>query len=530
MVPRSLSLKVALVLLFASAPVIFLVSVGSYHLYTTGWSFIAYWPMALCWLLAFGLGWFWTRQLRQKVKPQEQPEVPTPNYWTARDHQAWELVQKHAEGVEAVRPDQMSDLNRYATDAQALALKVAQIYQPGATDPFAHLTMPEILTCGELVAHDLSALVISYVPGSHLMTIQDIKRVRQAVDTATDWYPRIRNLYWAVSLVMNPLKAGMQIAASKAGLGPAYQGLQQNLLLWFHTAYIREIGRYLIELNSGRLKVGAKRYLELMAQHQAPPEGAATPSGPEAEAKPVTAEKPIVLAVVGPVKAGKSTLVNVLLGEQLAATDVLPLTQGKNRYTLSQPGRPTFILIDTQGFGQTGATDSDVKAAIEAAQEADLMLVVVPARSAARKPEVDFLDQVRAGIRATPQFKLPPTLVALSHIDLLTPAMEWAPPYDWRSGMRTKEVQMREAVLAAAEVFGDRAEEFIPVCTAKGKEQSVREELLAALAVRLGQARGVALLRALHAESSTGQTRKVFDQLANVSGQIVKTIWKEAMK
>jgi uncharacterized protein len=528
MLPRSFSLKVALVLFLSAAPVLFLVGVGSYHLYITGWSFTTYWPMSLCWLLSFGLGWYWTRPLRRKVKSEEQPEIPTPNYWTDRDHRAWEIVQKHAEAVEAVRPEQMSDLNRYASDAQSLALKVAEIYQPGTTDPFAHLTMPEILTCGELVAHDLSALVDQYVPGSHVMTVNDIKRVRHAVDTATEWYPRIRNLYWAVSLVMNPMKAGMQIAASKAGLGPAYQGLQQNILLWFHTAYIRELGRYLIELNSGRLKVGAKRYLELLASHQVPPTGEATPGSPTVESTPV--DKPIVLAVVGPVKAGKSTLVNVLLGEQLAATDALPLTQGQKRYTLAQPGRQTFILIDTQGFGQTGATDSDVKVAIHAAQEADLLLVVVPARSAARKPEIDFLDKVRIGMKATPQFKLPPTLVALSHTDLLTPAMEWAPPYDWRHGTRPKELQMRDAVLAAAEVFGDRAEEFIPICTAAGKEQGVREELLAALAIRLGQARGVALLRALHAEASTSPTRKIFDQLANVGGQLVKTLWKEAIK
>ena len=267
-----------------------------------------------------------------------------------------------------------------------------------------------------------------------------------------------------------------------------------------------------------------------MAEHQVPPSGETVPP---ASGQPTTAtsvDKPIVLAIVGPVKAGKSTLVNVLLGEQLAATDVLPLTQGQKRYSLIQPGRTGFVLIDTQGFGQTGATESDVQVAIQAAQEADLLLVVVPARSAARKPEIEFLDKMRQGIKATPQFKLPPTLVALSHTDLLSPAMEWAPPYDWRHGQRTKEIQMREAVLAAAEVFGDRAEEFIPGCTALGKEQGVREELLAALAVRLGQARGVALLRALHAESSTGQTRKVFDQLANAGSQLVRVLWKEAMK
>ena len=40
--------------------------------------------------------------------------------------------------------------------------------------------------------------------------------------------------------------------------------LQENLLLWFYTAFLQRLGTYLIELNSGRLSVGATRYRRLM--------------------------------------------------------------------------------------------------------------------------------------------------------------------------------------------------------------------------------------------------------------------------
>ena len=148
---------------------------------------------------------------------------------------------------------------------------MARVYKPNAADPFGHLTLPEILACGELVAHDLTTLVNKYVPGSHLLSVSDLKRIRNTVDQAAEWYPRLRNVYWVASAIFNPVKTGMQVAATKAGLAPAFAGFQQNMMLWFYTAYLKELGRYLIELNSGRLKVGAKRYLELMALHKEPP-------------------------------------------------------------------------------------------------------------------------------------------------------------------------------------------------------------------------------------------------------------------
>jgi GTP-binding protein EngB required for normal cell division len=316
------------------------------------------------------------------------------------------------------------------------------------------------------------------------------------------------------------------------------------MLLWFYTAYLKELGRYLIELNSGRLKVGARRYLELMEQHQAPPvasgegeqgrggEGETEPRSPEAppSAEAAPAALPVTLAVVGPVKAGKSSLVNALLGEQKAGTDVLPLTPGVTQYTLRQPGQPTFTLLDTAGFGNDGASEADVKAAVEAARDADLLLLVVPARSAARRPESEFLDRVRAALAARPNLKMPTVLLVLSQIDKLSPIMEWAPPYDWRGGTRPKEAQIREAIEAAGEQFAGRVANAVPVCGAPGKEFGVRDDLLPTVAGYLGEARGVGLLRALHVEATAAQTRRVMNQVLNAGGQLLKAWWETTKK
>ncbi len=525
--PRPIKLRIAIVVTLVLIPVVFLVGVGLYHLWDRGWSFIAYWPMAACLLASYGLAWYWTRRLRQPL-PSTETE-PLPGYWTDRDKQAWKVVESRITALKPLSPKDMTELSLYATMAQELALEVSRIYKPNAVDPFGHLTLPEILACGELVTVDLTRTVDEFVPGSHILSIRDMMRIRTVVDQATDWYPRLRNLYWAVSAVMNPITTGLQVAVTKGAMGPATKGVQQNILLWFQIVFLRQLGRYLIELNSGRLKVGAKRYRELLEEHDPNSrrniEGAAAPPP-----TPTTAPPPVTIAIVGPVKAGKSSLVNALLGEQRAATDVLPLTAGHVRYTLQQPNLPTFTLIDTAGFGNEGPTEDDVKVAVDAAKIADLMLVVVPARSAARKPEVDFLDRVRSGLLAFPNLKMPPVIAVISHIDLLSPAMEWAPPYNWPTGSRPKEESIREAMMAAKEQFSTRVFDVVPVCTIVGKELGVRDELLATVATQLGDARGVSLLRTLHAEASSDQTKRVFSQLMNVGGQALKLLWEMAKK
>ena len=50
----------------------------------------------------------------------------------------------------------------------------------------------------------------------------------------------------------------MRYAASQLGLSTPLQMLQQNLFVWFYTAYVHRLGTYLIDLNSGRLRVGAR--------------------------------------------------------------------------------------------------------------------------------------------------------------------------------------------------------------------------------------------------------------------------------
>jgi len=105
----------------------------------------------------------------------------------------------------------------------------------------------------------MADLVEHHLPGGHLLTINDWKRARHAVSV----YQTASKIYWAGAALFDPVQTGLRWMATQAGISAPLQRLQQHLFLWFYTAFIHRVGTCLIDLNSGRLRVGAKRYREL---------------------------------------------------------------------------------------------------------------------------------------------------------------------------------------------------------------------------------------------------------------------------
>jgi len=500
---------IALAALFFS-PFIVLFGVGSYHLWDTGYLWV-WWPLLACFALAYFLAWRWTR--RKGILPPT--DAPPPQYWTDRDKIAWDKVDAKANSFETVTLDQISNAKHYMELSLSLATEVGGVYNPGSEDLFDTLTLPEVLACVELAAADLNGMVQKYIPGVHLLRIRDAKRAKKA----HVWYKKTQNVYWAGAAVFDPISTGLRYLASSAGLGTLMDRIQGNLLLWFHTAFIHQLGRYLIELNSGRLKVGVKRYREILAAHQEPPTGAAaateTASEPSALASgsPV---KPITIAVLGSVKAGKSSLVNALLGRQAATVDRLPVSAGI-RYDLTLTGGQPVSLLDTSGYGADGVNDADFAAAVEASRDADMILLVTGATNPGRAPDVDLLDRLKLWFGGKPHLRMPPVVAVVSHVDLLSPKSEWKPPYDWQTGSRLKEMNIRECVQVVREQLGTRAEDVIPVCAHADETFGLVDGVVPAVASRLDHARGAAILKAFEAGAGERPVGKVFDQLGNVA-------------
>ncbi len=507
--------RVAVVVVLVAVPWVFLAGVGSYYLlaYTTVGLFV-WWGMALSMGLGYLLGWHWQRR-KQLLRPVD--EVP-PVHWTDRDRQAWKLVEARGKAAAEIDSAKFTDLEFYLHTAQEMALELAQFYHPGSADPVGSLTIPEVLAVAELASHDLAIMVDEYLPGGHLLTINDWKRARQAVD----YYQKANTAYWLISAVFAPVNTGLRFVASRFGVGMPMTMLQQNLLLWFFTAFVHRTGHYLIDLNSGRLRVGARRYRELVTGRQ-PGDGVTD--------QEVDRVGRVTLTLLGQVKAGKSSLANALLGEQRAKTDVLPMTRDVQRYELKQPGVPTqFVLQDTAGYAHTGPKADQIVVTREAAQQSDLLLLVLHARSPARQADLELLKGLRAWFASRPDLRMPPVLAVLTHIDLLSPAMEWQPPYDWQDAKRPKEENIRDAVAAVREQLGEYLVGVVPVCAAAGRVYGVEEQLLPAVAGLLDEVRAVAMLRCLRAEIDTGKVRKVFRQLLAAGKKALPVVWEGLAK
>lgn len=508
--------RVVLVLALIVLPFLFMAAAGSYFLWREGLSTYVLWPLTGCMILGYGLGWHWQRKKRLLRPIDFEPPI----HWTTQDQQAWRLVQARAETGTSMSLDQLGDFGCYVDVAQDMAIELARFYHPGAKDPLGSLTIPEILATIELAAHDLAEMADQYLPAGHLLTVDHWRQAKKA----KDWYPALSNAYWAVSALFSPVNTSLRYVAAQFGMTRPWQILQQNLVAWFYTAFVYKVGTYLIDLNSGRLRVGAQRYRELIRSRSGV-DGQAFSAGVDQAIPHIT------LTVLGQVKAGKSSLINALLGEQQAKTDVLPATREITRYELQTEGIATrLVLLDTTGYGHTGPREDQLRATAEAAKDSDLLFLVVNARSAARQADLDMLKKLRGWFADQPHLKMPPVVAVMTHIDLLSPAMEWAPPYNWLEPKRPKEEQISQALIALQEQLGEYLAGAVPVCAAPGKVYGVEEWLLPTMVEWLEEAHAVALLRCLHREIDARKARKVFQQLLATGTQAAKVLLENYLK
>ena len=514
--------RVVLVSLLIGAPFVALAGLGSFYLWQRGLSFAVWWPMAASMILGYILAWHWQRK-RQLLRPAE---VAPPLHWSGRDLEAWKLVEERARAGSRIDPDKLTTFQFYVDTGEEMALELARFYFPKARDPIESVTIPEIMAVIELAAHDLGEMVDQYLPGGHLLTLRDWRRAQKV----SDWYRTASNVYWAVSALFSPVNTAIRYATSQAGISRPLELLQQNLLLWFYTAFVHRTGTYLIDLNSGRLRVGAHRYRQLQEAWRpvascadggaiAPPT-TGSPQVPDQVAR-------IVLTIVGQVKAGKSSVVNAVLGEQRAVTDVLPATGEITRYELQPKGVSTrLVLLDTVGYGHTGPREDQLSATTEAARQSDLVILAVHARNPARQADLELLRGLKKWFDSRPALKMPPILGAMTHIDLLSPALEWSPPYNWIHPERLKEQQIRQAWESLREQLGEYLVGIVPLCTQPGKVYGIDEWFMPTLAELLDEAHAVALLRCVRAEADEGKVRRVFEQLLRTGQQVGQILWQ----
>jgi predicted GTPase len=471
---------VALVLL--SLPYVLLFLAGSVWLYEYG--------MLIAWcavsFAATLLGWWLVKGSRRAAPP---PLVePDPN-WPPLGMEAWQGVEALAEGIAAEnlpldQPEKCWEIVRRVVEA------VARHYHPGSADPWLETPFPHVMRVVELAARDLRRATMGYVPGAHILTMRDWRRLWQLAGRATRWYNHLYLWYRIISPLVNT-PAALFREGRDLMFGKLRDESAGALKHWAVGFFVRRVGYYAIQLYGGQL------LLDDAEPADAPGRQSQKDAATAGKRDAALDAEPLRILVVGQTKAGKSSLINALFGEYRAATDVVPRTQNVEPYVLNRDGLPqAAIVLDTAGYDQAGP-EQLLDELRKPLLGCDLILCACSATTAARNADRSFLDAVRDRFQRDVERHVPVILAVVTKIDQLRPISEWQPPYCLCPPEGPKAEQIAAAVQAVAEDLGVTVDDVVPVCLAPGRCYNVDEALVPAIAERLPAARRVQYLRCL---------------------------------
>ncbi|TWU45557.1 GTP-binding protein YsxC [Novipirellula aureliae] len=498
-------LRMVVLFLLWTLPVLCYIVIGLIAIYQTGWMKWVLISLPIAWTSA----WIIRRMWPAAKLSQTGHTVPltAPDFWTPIDASAIELVEQFRSEVDDVNSKTITDGWRFIEDAKVLAQRLANHYHADTGGNLVHqLTLVEMLAVIHLATEDLETWVLSNVPGGNIATMGQLKQVPGVVNKIE----LAQKIIYFGSAVLNPAKLAAYPLWRKSG--QVVVELQDELVRRFYQRYLRQVGYYLIEMYSGRLKAGSQQYRQRFA------EMATAVHAARGDARPLELLQDLetTIAVMGQVKAGKSSLINALTGDATAKTSVLPETQNVARYQFRLPDSDNnLILLDTPGYSEADVTRkqrSEIRTAVE---KADIVLLVMAANSPARDADVKMLKTLSDYYQTKRQLRPPTIIGVLTHIDLLRPVREWQPPYDWRNPHELKEESMAAAVAYCQELFGSTVSDYACVYTGDVHplENQVVDEVVGTLLAHLQQGKSAAVLKAFYKQLSEKRVSELTKQV-----------------
>jgi uncharacterized protein len=442
-----------------------------------------------------------------------QPPTALPAEFAPRDEAAWGLVKEYLDRVDSGEIT-LTSLDQFWSLGQEILGRVAAFYRPGDKEPLLAVQVPLLFRAIEETARDL-AQVTADLPFAHRITIGDAVRGYRMHQKLQPAYKAYRLLY----PLWNWKNALFQLAVTDRLFDVTKETLGQWLLKW----YVDRVGYHAIELYSGKLLL-TRRFEQAPVPPSAPPAAEI-----HADGRGETPESLRVL-VLGQVKAGKSSLVNALFGEVRAATDVVPTTARLTPYVLQRADFGGALTIsDMGGYEDPSVPRERLEEALAEAVRSDLILLVVSAVNVAREPDRRLLAQLRDRFTAQPELRPPPVIVVLTHIDLLRPRRDWAPPYNVTAADSPKAQSIRGALDAVAEDLGLPSEFMVPVCLLPERLYNVEEALVPLLVQVLPEAKRTLFLRSLKTLREQEQWELLWRQ-ARASGRFLLQVGGEVLR
>jgi uncharacterized protein len=329
---------------------------------------------------------------------REAPPVDADPDWSDTERAAYEVARKH------IRKRLKEQLPWEEMQAEALAVvEIVAKEISGGKRTALDFTLPEALLLIDRVALRYRDFLRANVPFSDQLSVRALHwlwqrqhGVRRAWDTGFLAYRGAR-------IVLNPA-VGLLREVERAVTAGLQERLTDQLILDSQAILLEEAAQAAVDLYSGRLRFSDAELAELQL-------------GSEARDRAAVAvpDDPVRILVIGQVSAGKSTLINALLGEAAAETDLAPTTDRLTAHEIVLDDTPCR-LIDTVGLDGGPET---LKTVLAQMLESDVILWVLRANRPSRGADVALREQFEARLAEQPIRRHPPVIAVAAAADAL---------------------------------------------------------------------------------------------------------------
>jgi small GTP-binding protein len=497
-----------LVAIVLTLPYLVALVAGIAWLYERGW--------LIWWAALTGVMMLAGRFILHRVKLSQARDSITspPAAMSPLDETAWKQVEALSAQLRQ-KPPPLDDPQSYWNMLEQVFDTVARHYHPQSVQPLWEVPVPYLLKVIELVAQDLRKASSENIPGAHILTVNDLNKLKDLAATGGRLYGPAYAIYRAVRLGVNPYSALLNELSGRVAGTLLDQSVDEGRD-WLLNAFILRSGHYAIDMYSGKLVLDETSFPEYQTSRTKADAETASRQSEHAAAEPLR------VLVLGQVKAGKSSLINAVFGQTRAAVDVVPRTRHIEPYVLERDGLQQAIILDTAGYDDAESGRDLFAEMSQEVLQSDLALLVCSANTAARAPDRRLLDDLRAFYQRQPDRRMPPLVVVVTHIDMLRPLGEWSPPYNLEHPASPKAQNILAALTAVATDLGVNLDQVIPVCLYPGRTYNIEESLIPAMLHSLPDAEQAKCLRCLRDFHDAEYWRRLWQQAANAGRILVK--------